>query len=704
MVWKIDDLIAVLSVEDKVKLVVGVGRAKEVPGAAGETRSVRDVKPISLTDGPSGVRIEGSGDLWYYATAFPAPIMLASTWNPEVVEEVGKAMGEEAKYYNISVLLAPGLNIHRHPLCGRNFEYFSEDPLLSGVMAAAFVRGVQSTGVAATLKHFVANEQEVNRRIVDTIVSEKALREIYLKAFEIAIKEGDPWAIMCSYNKLNGVYTCQSEWLLTQVLRNEWGFKGLVMTDWDAGDNPVEQIKASTDLIMPGNDDIVKWVIEAVNRGALPIHYLDRAVKKVLELIERTATARESRREIDWKKHSEVAYRAAVEGVVLLKNNGILPLKPGTRVAVFGTGQVETLKSGMGSGHNHPRYVVTILEGLKKSEVIVDEELSSKYENYVLSKRGKDKLDKLYRDEILLEHIPQDIVSEEDVAKYAERNDVALIVITRISGEGWDRKSVKGDFYLTDDEQKLIDIVSKYFHSKEKKVIVILNIAGPVEIVSWRDKVDAILVIWLPGQEAGKVVADILLGKVSPSGKLPITFPKDWKDVPVAKSSECYPGIPQDNPRFVVYCEDIYVGYRYYDTFGIEPAYEFGYGLSYTKFEYRDIKVEKTGTSVKVSLDVINVGAYPGKEVVQIYIKAPKGRIPKPFQELKGFKKTKLLKPGEKERIEITIPIRELASYDPDRKLWVVEPGEYQVRVGTSSRDIRLIASFTISEEHVFAP
>jgi len=704
MVWEIDDLIAVLSIEDKVKLVVGVGRAKEVPGAAGETRSVRDVKPISLTDGPSGVRIEGSGDLWYYATAFPAPIMLASSWDPEVVEEVGRAMGEEVKYYNTSVFLAPGLNIHRHPLCGRNFEYFSEDPLLSGVMAAAFVRGVQSTGVAATLKHFVANEQEVNRRIVDTIVSEKALREIYLKAFEIAIKEGDPWAIMCSYNKLSGVYTCQSEWLLTQVLRNEWGFKGLIMTDWGAGDNPVEQIKAGTDLIMPGNDDIVKWVIEAINQGALPIHYLDRAVKKVLELIERTAVARESRREIDWKKHSEVAYRAAVEGVVLLKNNDVLPLKPGTRVAVFGTGQVETLKSGMGSGHNHPRYVVTILEGLKKSEVIVDEELSSKYENYVLSKRGKDKLDKLYRDEILLEHIPQDIVSEEDVAKYAERNDVALIVITRISGEGWDRKIVKGDFYLTDDEQKLIDIVSKYFHSKEKKVIVILNIAGPVEIVSWRDKVDAILVIWLPGQEAGKVVADILLGRVSPSGKLPITFPKDWKDVPVAKSSECYPGIPQDNPRFVVYCEDIYVGYRYYDTFDIEPAYEFGYGLSYTKFEYRDIKAEKTGTSVKVSLDVINVGTYPGKEVVQIYIKAPKGRIPKPFQELKGFKKTKLLKPGEKERIEITIPIRELASYDPDRKLWVVEPGEYQVRVGASSRDARLVASFTISEEHVFAP
>jgi beta-glucosidase len=702
MVQNIDDLLAILSVEDKIKLVVGVGLAKKVPGVAGETRSVRSVDSILLSDGPSGVRIEGSDNLWYYATAFPAPIMLASTWNPEVVEKVGRAMAEEAKHYNISVLLAPGLNTHRHPLCGRNFEYFSEDPLLAGEMAAAFVSGVQSTGVAATLKHFVANEQEFNRTTVDTIVSERALREIYLKAFEIAIKKSRPWAIMCSYNKLNGRYTCQSEWLLTELLRGEWGFDGLVMTDWWAGDNPVEQIRAGVDLIMPGGDDLVKWLAETVRRGALPLHCLDRAVKKVLELIERTVGAREGRKEVDWTKHAEIVYEAAAEGVILLKNNGALPLRPGTRVALFGTGQVETLKSGMGSGHNHPRYVITIVEGLRRSGLAIDEELSDRYESYVVSSRGKEKLEKLYRCEIKLEHLPQDIVSEEEVAKYAERNDVAIVVLTRISGEGWDRKTVKGDFYLTDDEQRLIDMASRQFHSRGKKVIAILNVAGPIEVMSWRDKVDAVLVIWLPGQEAGRIVADTLLGKINPSGKLPTTFPKNWDDVPVAKAPECYPGILQNNPRFVVYCEDIYVGYRYYDTLGIEPAYEFGYGLSYTTFEYRNLGIEKTETSIKITLDVANTGSYPGKEVVQIYVKAPQGRIPKPFQELKAFRKTKLLKPGESERIEIEIPIRELASFDPEKKLWVIEPGVYQARAGSSSRDIRLTASFNIDEELTF--
>jgi len=703
MAW-LENLLAVLTAEEKVRLVVGVGPARIVPGAAGETRAVRIVPSITLTDGPSGVRIEGSEKVWYYTTAFPAPIMLASTWNPDVVERVGRAMAEEAKYYGVSVLLAPGLNIHRHPMCGRNFEYFSEDPLLSGRMAAAFVRGVQSVGVAATLKHFVANDQEINRTTIDTIVSERALREIYLKAFEVAVKEGRPWAIMCSYNKLNGRYTCQSEWLLTKVLRDEWGFDGLVMTDWGAGDNPVEQIKAGVDLIMPGNDEIVKWLEEAVRKGALPLQYLDRAVKNVLKLIERTSTARSGVKSVDWDEHARIAYEAAIEGVVLLKNSGALPLKPGTRVAVFGTGQVETLKSGMGSGHNHPRYTITILDGLRKSELVVDEELSSKYEGYVLSKRGKEQLEKLYKCEVMLERLPQDIVSEEEVAKYAERNNVALIVITRISGEGWDRKPVKGDFYLADDEIKLIDMVSKAFHERGKKVIAILNVAGPVEVASWRDKVDAILVIWLPGQEAGKVVADILLGKASPSGKLPLTWPKDWKDVPAAKAPECYPGTPQNNPRFVVYCEDIYVGYRYYDTYNIEPAYEFGYGLSYTKFEYRNLRVEKSETGLRVSLEVINTGNYPGKEVVQVYIKAPQGRIPKPFQELKGFKKTKLLNPGESERIEIEIPLRELASFDIDKKAWAIEPGVYQIRVGSSSRDIRLTATFTIDKELVFSP
>jgi beta-glucosidase len=699
---RIEDLLANLSVEDKVRLIVGVGVPREVPGAGGETRSVGAIRAISLTDGPSGVRIEGTAEKWYYATAFPAPIMLASTWNPDIVEAVGRAMGEEAKYYNISVLLAPGLNIHRHPLCGRNFEYYSEDPLLAGVMAASFIRGVQSTGVAATPKHFVANDQETNRTTIDTIVSERALREIYLKAFEIAIKTGRPWALMTSYNKLNGKYTSQNEWLLTKVLREEWGFDGLVMTDWGAGDNPVEQIKAGVDLIMPGSDEFIPWLLEAYKHGVLHISHIDRAARRVLELIERTRPAREGEKRLDLEAHAKLAYEAAAEGVVLLKNNGALPLKPGTKVAVFGTGQVETLKSGMGSGHNHPPYTITILDGLKASDLVVDEELSSKYYNYVLQVRGSEFLNKLYKCEIKPEPIRQDIVSEEEVAKYAERNDVALVVITRISGEGWDRKVEKGDFYLDDSEARLIEVVSSKFHERGKKVIVVLNIAGPIEVASWRDKVDAILLIWLPGQEAGRVLADALLGRVNPSGKLPITFPKDWKDTPVGRDPRCYPGLPAENPRYVVYCEDIYVGYRYYDTFDVEPAYEFGYGLSYTKFEYRNLVVEKRDVEVVVKFDVVNVGAYPGKEVAQVYIRAPRVKLEKPFQELKGFKKTRLLQPGEVEHVEIKIPIRELASYDPARRAWVVEPGLYQVRVGSSSRDVRLVGSFTVDQELVF--
>jgi len=698
----VENVLSTLSVEDKVKLIVGIGVSQRIPGTAGETRSIRGVEAISLTDGPSGLRIEGVGEKWYYATAFPAPIMLASTWNQEIVEAVGRAMGEEAKYYNISVLLAPGLNIHRHPFCGRNFEYFSEDPLLAGEMAAAFIKGVQSTGIAATPKHFVANDQETDRTTIDTIVSERALREIYLKVFEIAVKKSDPWALMTSYNKLNGKYTAQNEWLLKRVLREEWGFNGLVMTDWGAGDNPVEQVKAGVDLIMPGSDELVSWLLEAVKHGVLHISYVDRAARRVLELIERTRRARESEKKLDLDAHAKLAYEAAVEGVILLKNNGVLPLKPGIKIAVFGTGQIETFKSGMGSGHNHPKYTITILEGLKSSELVVDEEASLKYTEYSIAKRGRDILEKLYKCEIKLDHIPQDIVSEEEVSKYAERDDVALIVINRISGEGWDRKPEKGDFYLADDELHLINIVSKHFHEKGKKVIVVLNIAGPIEVASWRDKVDSIVLIWLPGQEAGRVLADILLGKVNPSGKLPVTFPRNWKDTPVARSLECYPGIPLENPKYVVYCEDIYVGYRYYDTFNIEPAYEFGYGLSYTKFEYRNLVVKKTERSVLIEFDVVNIGDYPGKEVAQVYIRAPQVKLTKPFQELKAFKKTRLLRPGESEHIALEIPLRDIASFDPDKKVWIIEQGLYQIRVGSSSRETRLIGSFTLDSDLVF--
>ncbi|ABL78891.1 glycoside hydrolase family 3 C-terminal domain-containing protein [Thermofilum pendens] len=694
-----------LSLEEKASLVVGWGSSRRLPGAAGETRPVR-VPSIVTADGPSGLRVEPSGGRRWFATAFPVPTMLAATWNPEVVERVGRAIGEECRAYGVDVLLAPGVNMHRHPLCGRNFEYFSEDPLLSGEMAAAYVRGVQSVGVGATLKHFAANDQETNRTVIDTVVSERALREIYLKPFEIAVKKAKPWCVMSSYNKLNGKYSSQNEWLLTRVLREEWGFDGVVMTDWGAGDDSVEQVNAGNDLIMPGSDEAVEKLLEAARSGRLRLEALEASAERVLRLVRKSLTYRgyRPRGAPDLDGHARVAYEAASEGVVLLKNEGALPLGPGARVALFGTGQVETLKGGMGSGHTHPRYVVTVLEGLKSGGLLVDEELSSIYERYVREARGEEFLEKLYLDEVYADPLPQDIVSEGDAARFAERNDAAVVVLYRVSGEGWDRRPVRGDFYLTESEERLLRLVSREFRGRGKKVVVVLNVCGPIEVASWRDLVDAILVVWLPGQEAGRVVADVLAGRVNPSGKLPMTWPRDWTDVPAAKAPECYPGLPVEDPRRVVYCEGVYVGYRYYDTFGVEPAYEFGYGLSYTKFEYRGLRVALSRGALKVSFEVVNAGSRPGKEVAQVYVRAPRGRIDKPFQELKAFRKTRLLEPGEAERIKLRVSLRDLASFDEREKVWVVEPGEYEVRVGSSSRDIRLTEHFEVKQELRFAP
>jgi len=628
--------------------------------------------------------------------------MLASTWDPEIVEEVGRAIGVKASYNGIDILLAPGLNIHRRPLCGRNFEYFSEDPLLSGLMAASYVMGVQSTGIIATPKHFVANDQEVNRYIIETVVIERALREIYLKPFEIVVKRASPGAIMTSYNKLNGKYTSQNPWLLEKILREEWGFRGIIMTDWGAGDNPVEQVNSGIDLIMPGGDTYYNRLLEGAKKGELDLKALDQRVERLIELINRITKTKDERRitSIDLSKHAEIAYKAASEGAVLLKNDlETLPLKEGMRIAIFGTGQFETLKSGMGSGHNHSRYTISIYEGLKSSGLIVDEEISNIYEKYVLEKKGKEYLEKLYKDEIYPERLSQDIVPEKLISRSADRNDVGIIVITRISGEGWNRKLAGGDFYLAYDERTLIEKVSREFRRRNKRVVAILNIAGPIEIYSWRDLVDAILLIWLPGQEAGRVIADLLLGRITPSGKLPITFPRDWSTTPVARNPECYPGTPPENPSRVIYCEDTYVEYRYYDTFGVEPAYEFGYGLSYMEFRYRDFNVKIAGDRIEVRFIIENAGKYPGREVAQIYIKGPGIILSRPEQELNGFKKTKLLKSGESEEIYITIDLKDLAIYHPDKKVWIVERGWYEVRVGASSRDIRLRERIYIDRE-----
>jgi beta-glucosidase len=702
MAEKADEIVSRMTLEEKAKIVVGIGVPPKIPGAAGETHSIErlGIPSVVLADGPAGLRInpvrEGDNRT-YHATAFPVEIMLASTWNKNILEAVGRAMGEEVREYGVDILLAPAMNIHRNPLCGRNFEYYSEDPFLSGEMAAAFVSGVQSQGVGACLKHFAANNQETNRVFIDTVVSERALREIYLKGFEIATKKSKPWAIMSAYNKLNGKYCSQNEWLLTKVLREDWGFQGFVMTDWGAGNNPVEQMRAGNDMIMPGGEDKVEKIINAVREGKLGEEVLNRNVRNILKVLINSPSFRRYSysNTPDLNAHARIAYDAGAEGVILLKNNNALPISEDTKIALFGTGQIETIKGGTGSGDTHPRYVVSILDGMRERNLKVDEELVEIYAKYISEMRKKEE----YKPEVPgLPRLPQDFLDEKQLERFAEKDDAAIIVISRISGEGYDRKPEKGDFYLSDDEHNLIRKVSQTFHKYEKEVVVVVNVGSPIEVASWRDLVDGILLVWQAGQEIGRIVADTIVGKINPSGKLPITFPKDYSDVP----SWNFPGEPKEDPRKVVYDEGIYIGYRYYDTFGVEPAYEFGFGLSYTKFEYKNLKVTMHDNSVKVSFEISNTGNFPGKEVAQAYIRAPKGKLDKPLQELKGFYKTRLLNPGETEKVEIEIDLKSLASFDGE--MWLVEKGEYEARVGSSSRDIRLVGKFTINEEIKFNP
>jgi beta-glucosidase len=702
MAEKADEIVSRMTLEEKAKIVVGIGVPPKIPGAAGETHSIErlGIPSVVLADGPAGLRInpvrEGDNRT-YHATAFPVEIMLASTWNKNILEAVGRAMGEEVREYGVDILLAPAMNIHRNPLCGRNFEYYSEDPFLSGEMAAAFVSGVQSQGVGACLKHFAANNQETNRVFIDTVVSERALREIYLKGFEIATKKSKPWAIMSAYNKLNGKYCSQNEWLLTKVLREDWGFQGFVMTDWGAGNNPVEQMRAGNDMIMPGGEDKVEKIINAVREGKLGEEVLNRNVRNILKVLINSPSFRRYSysNTPDLNAHARIAYDTGAEGVILLKNNNALPISEDTKIALFGTGQIETIKGGTGSGDTHPRYVVSILDGMRERNLKVDEELVEIYAKYISEMRKKEE----YKLEVPgLPRLPQDFLDEKQLERFAEKDDAAIIVISRISGEGYDRKPEKGDFYLSDDEHNLIRKVSQTFHKYGKEVVVVVNVGSPIEVASWRDLVDGILLVWQAGQEIGRIVADTIVGKINPSGKLPITFPKDYSDVP----SWNFPGEPKEDPQKVVYDEGIYIGYRYYDTFGVEPAYEFGFGLSYTKFEYKNLKVTMHDNSVKVSFEISNTGNFPGKEVAQAYIRAPKGKLDKPLQELKGFYKTRLLNPGETEKVEIEIDLKSLASFDGE--MWLVEKGEYEARVGSSSRDIRLVGKFTINEEIKFNP
>ncbi|MBD1393660.1 glycoside hydrolase family 3 C-terminal domain-containing protein [Mucilaginibacter glaciei] len=723
-------VVAAMTLEEKAKLVVGMGfkmpgmptptpkQMKEgidiggfklppsdpdaynipekVPGAAGRTHAIPrlGIPSITVADGPAGVRISpkrgGKDSLkTYYATAWPVATLLASSWDTALVRQVGVAFGNEVREYGVDVLLAPGLNIHRNPLGGRNFEYYSEDPLVSGRMTAAIVNGIQSNGVGTSIKHFVANNQETNRNSINTVVSERAMRELYLKGFEIGIKGAQPWTVMSSYNKLQGVYTSERRDLLTTILRGEWGFKGLVMTDWFGGKDAVAQMHAGNDLLMPGGPQQSDDIVAAVKSGKLPLADLNTNVEHMLNLIVKSQSFKKYNYSDapDLAAHAAVARMAAAEGMILLKNTDkALPVSTNKSIAVFGNTSYDIIAGGSGSGDVNKAYTVSLVQGLTNAGYNVNENLKNSYTAYLTAAKAKQpKARNIF---MLPPPIPEMDLNGM-VEKQADDAAAAIITIGRNAGEGADRK-IEGDFNLNNAEKAIIRVIADAFHAKGKKVIVVLNIGGVIETASWKDNVDAILLAWQPGLEAGNAIADIISGKVNPSGKLATTFPVDYNEI---ASSKNFPGLPADKPTEVTYEEGVYVGYRFFDTFDIKPSFEFGYGLSYTNFKFSNLKLSAptfTG-SMDINVTVTNTGSVAGKEVVQLYLGAPVKTMDKPQDELKGFVKTKLLAPGESQTVGFRIRATDLASFYTDKQAWMADAGTYTVKVGSSSRNTQSV-------------
>lgn len=713
----ISEIIKVMTLEEKAALVVGTGMRFEgngpvigeadgrVPGATGNTMSIPrfGISGTVLADGPAGVRIDPfhgkDSSKSYYATAWPVGTLLASSWDTALIKKVGVAFGNEIKEYGVDVILAPGMNIQRDPLNGRNFEYYSEDPIVTGYMASAMVNGIQSNGVGTSIKHFAANNQESNRNAVNAIISERTLREIYLRGFEIAVKNSQPWTVMSSYNKINGTYTSESNDLLTKILRDEWGFKGMVMTDWYGGKDPAAQMNAGNDLIEPGSDSKTKAIIDAVSKGSLKVKIIDQNVERILKCILKTPSFQQYKYSNlpDLKTHAAIARSCAAESMVMLSNkNNDLPLKKGVKVALFGNACYETIIGGTGSGQVNVAYSVSIAEGLKNAGYSINEDLKKNYTKHI----QQDKIANPKNKSAMLgtpRMIPEWPATADFIEKSASDADVAIFTIGRNAGEGADRK-VQGNFNLSDSEKITIKNIADAFHSKHKKLVVLLNIGGVIETTSWKDNADAILLVWQPGQEAGNAVADVLSGAVNPSGKLATTFSVKYEDEPSAKN---FPGIPVDHPAEVIYEEGIYVGYRYFNSFGVKPSYPFGYGLSYTQFAYGNLKLSSAtfNNKITVTVTITNTGKVAGKEIVQLYLNAPTSKLDKPSEELKGFGKTALLKPGASQAITFTLTAEDLASFTTSQSSWIADAGNYVVKIGASSEEIRLTKTFTLAKD-----
>lgn len=721
----IDEVIGEMTLEEKVHMVIGCGMSMgdgaKFPGTAGWTYDIPrlGIPSVYLADGPHRLAMSVKRDFdsrFYYATEFPSGTTVAATFDPNAAYQVGAALGEEVKDYGMDVLLAPGANLMRNALCGRNHEYYSEDPVVTGKMAAGYIKGVQSQGVGTCLKHFAVNNQETNRNNNDSRVAQRPLRELYLKGFEIAVKESQPWSIMTSYNKVNGKYTCEDIDLTENILRDEWGFKGVVMSDWNAGTDAVTSMKAGNDMLQPGQERQYKAIWEAVQNGTLDEAILNRNVKRILELVVKCHTFENYKyaNETDLKAHAIIDRTIGAEGIVLLDNRSVLPLTANVKtIALYGTTSYDMVPAGMGFGSTGVGYYcVSLVEGMRNAGYTVDADLIKKYKKHLFDEQkrlypnGKPpfSLTPLKRAE---EFVP----TSDELSAQVKNNDVAIITLGRTSGEASDRRVE--EFYLKENESALIKQVAEAYHAAGKKVIVILNICSPVETASWKNMVDAVICAFQPGQEVGNCVADVLTGKVNPSGHLPMTFAIKYGDAPSdsnfpydyefkmpsfamgsgmnfeSKEKEEKPKEAVRNVDFTDYEEGIYVGYRYFETFDKEVSYPFGHGLSYTTFSFEIVSSDINGDNCEMKVAVKNTGNCAGKESVQVYVKAPAGGLEKPAKELKAFAKTKLLQPGESEVVTLSWKLMDMASLNEKSSSWELPKGTYQWMVGASSADVR---------------
>lgn len=652
----VEEILNNLTLGEKASLCSGAARMKTV------SIDRLNIPKMIVSDGPHGIRVDPErSEEGEITTCFPTASTLGSAWNTDLIEEIGAALGKECQYSGIHVLLAPGVNMKRSPLCGRNFEYYSEDPYLSGRMGAAFVEGVQGQGVGTSLKHYAANNQEYQRMRISAEINERTLREIYLPAFEHVVKEAEPWTVMCAYNKINGTYASEHPYLLTEILREEWDFDGFVVTDWGAINDRVEGLKAGLDLEMPGpspyNDTKIK---EAVKSEELDEEVLDEAVKRILKIVFKAKEKENPDVEVDAEEHHALAQKVVSEGSVLLKNEDeILPLneKNLDSISVIGKTAEEPRFQGGGSSEVDPEELEIPIEKIEEKAEDTTVRFARGYEE---------------------EEIEESLIDE--ATEKAEASDVSILFLSvprRIESEGFDRPRMK----LPENQIKLLKEVSKV----QPNTVVVLNNGSAVEMDSWIDNASALLEAWLPGEAGGGAIADILFGDVNPSGKLQETFPKKLEDNP------SYLNFPGEKGK-VRYGEGQFIGYRYYDKKEIEPKFPFGFGLSYTEFEYHKAKLDKEHMKdteeLNVSIEVKNTGDVEGKEIIQLYVKEKDSELVRPEKELKGFAKVKL-DSGKSKTVNLTLEKRDFAHYDPEVGDWLVGTGEYDILIGSSSRDIR---------------